>query len=106
MDKPSDENGAFRSPPGEQAFASKRAIGKRLRLQNDSLHSRLPVICQRRDAMPNLLQVRITAALVVEMLLRGHGVRDRRGATSSGRVAVMRDGLTDERLGLRHWGAC
>jgi serine/threonine protein kinase len=65
----------------EEAFASKRAIGGRFGLHADSLHPRLPVVCQRRDAVPNLLQVRITAALVGEMLLRGHGYAAAGGLT-------------------------
>ena len=64
MDKPSDENGAFRSPPGEQSAIEwgYRPI---------QCISRLPVICQRRDAMPRLPQIRITDAGLALAALAG-----------------------------------
>jgi hypothetical protein len=49
------------------ARASKRAIGKRLGLQHDALHSRLPLICELRDAVPRLPQIWITDHLALAL---------------------------------------
>jgi len=48
----------------EFSFTSGRGIGNRSRMRDDSLYPRLPVVCQLRDTVSRLPQLRITDPVI------------------------------------------